>query len=159
VLLLLLAVGLWFAFRRRPAPPAPVALAPRPPAPPARPPDYIGDQAHALDLDVERILAFVRDQVHPARSQGVLRGPIGTLWAGAGNDLDRCLLLQALLERASARTRLVHGQAYGVEIAAPDGSWRYAGPAHAPDAGAAPVESLPDDLYHTVAIQVRTTAG
>jgi len=62
--------------------------------------DYLTEKARALDFDPARIRAFVQTEIANDDYQGVLRGPVGTLWAGAGNDLDRDLLLTALLERA-----------------------------------------------------------
>lgn len=61
--------------------------------------------AASLAHDPERLFAFVRElPFHPYR--GALRGARGTLLAGAANDVDRCLLLKDLLERAPAKPSL-----------------------------------------------------
>src|SRR5439155_11652066 len=84
-------------------------------------------------------------------------GPTGTLWARAGNDVDRALLLRELLGRAHVRARLVHGEAYGVEIRNHGSKFRYVGPARTTDQGAAPIARVPKAEYHTVDIGVATT--
>src|SRR5690349_14208647 len=72
--------------------------------------DYVAAKARELGTDPQAIVQFVRDDVKPDTSYtGVLRGAVGTLWAGAGDAADRALLLRALLRGAHARTRLVHG--------------------------------------------------
>jgi hypothetical protein len=64
-----------------------------------------GVLAAFLGHDPEKIFAVVRGlDFHPYR--GALRGAQGTLLAGAGNDADRCLLLQDLLERAPVKPNL-----------------------------------------------------
>lgn len=64
--------------------------------------DYIAEKATALGNDPARIERFVAEEIKAETYSGVLRGALGTLWSGAGNDLDRSLLRQALLGRAKA---------------------------------------------------------
>jgi hypothetical protein len=52
--------------------------------------DYLTEKARELKFDANRIARFVRDEVAADRSyRGALRGAVGTLWAGSGDDLDR----------------------------------------------------------------------
>jgi hypothetical protein len=52
----------------------------------------------------------VRDSTQWIPYLGRLRGPAGVLMDRQGNDLDRALLLAALLQRAGQTVRLAHGQ-------------------------------------------------
>ena len=61
--------------------------------------------ARKVGADQLAALAFVRDHIADEIYPGVLRGPAGTLQAGAGNDLDKSLLLAALLSGSSQRVR------------------------------------------------------
>jgi hypothetical protein len=70
----------------------------------------IDELAFALDYDPLAAFAFVRDSIGLDPYRGELRGPLGTLAARAGNDVDRALLLQALLDAMIVRTRLVVGE-------------------------------------------------
>ena len=87
-------------------------------APAARPLDV-----EALNGLVQKtpsaMLAYVRDEIRNEIYSGALRGPIGTLWSGAGNSVDKSLLLCELLRRAGlpcryARARISPEQ--GTEI-------------------------------------------
>jgi len=69
----------------------------------------IQDLAQELGLDVQRSFSFIRDQIGTEIYQGVLRGPLGTLWSQAGNAADKALLLAALLEQAQVPHRFVLG--------------------------------------------------
>ena len=71
--------------------------------------DRIGDLARSLDYDLERTFRFVADKIRYQPYVGILRGPVGTLDAGAGNSLDQALLLAALLDRSLVRYRFVRG--------------------------------------------------
>ena len=69
----------------------------------------LGSLAERLQYSPEAAFALVRDSIGYDPYPGVLRGGLGTLLARAGNDVDRALLLQALLDRMVIRTRLVEG--------------------------------------------------
>jgi uncharacterized repeat protein (TIGR01451 family) len=61
--------------------------------------------AAELRGDPLAIHAFVRDQVAYQPYRGSLRGARGTIWAGAGNSLDRASLLVALLRASGVPAR------------------------------------------------------
>lgn len=65
-------------------------------------------RAAALGQDPQAAFAFVRDQVVTEPYPGVLRGAAGTLSAGAGNNLDKSLLLGALLAEGGHAVRYAH---------------------------------------------------
>jgi hypothetical protein len=119
--------------------------------------DYLTDRARQLNLNVDEIVAFVHDQIAADNSyQGALRGPVGTLWAGSGSDLDRALLLQGLLERASVKSRLARGETYGVQIDQGQGKFRYVGPARDLDLGATPLAAPPSQELHALMVILQT---
>jgi hypothetical protein len=115
-------------------------------------PDYLGNKVRDLHSDQAAIQRYVRDQIEIDPYRGVLRGAVGTLWAGAGSNEDRAVLLEALLRRAGNRTRFVLASAseLGVEIER-NGAFQWAGPGLAPG-GYEPVSAVPDDLFHTLSI-------
>ena len=53
--------------------------------------------AFQLNYDRDSIIAFVVNEIAYDPYAGALRGPLGTVMAGAGNSLDKAQLLQALL--------------------------------------------------------------
>lgn len=121
----------------------------------AVPYDYIGAEAIALRMDPAAMVSFVRDQIGTDAYPGVLRGPVATLWGLSGSDLDRSLLLQALLARAHRRSILVHGSSWGVEVDDGHGSLTYVGPTLAADPTA--VASTPSAAeFQTVRIGAHT---
>jgi RHS repeat-associated protein len=71
--------------------------------------DDIIKQAKALNNDYVRIYEFVRNQHRTEWYAGSVKGAIGTLRSGAGNDLDQASLLVALLRAAGVPARYVHG--------------------------------------------------
>lgn len=76
--------------------------------------DDVSLKAQELGFDGEKCIAFVRDGVNLENYPGFLRGPTGTLWAGAGSDADRAALLKALLERCGIEANLAGGVSWGV---------------------------------------------
>jgi len=120
--------------------------------------DYVAAKAEALGDDPDRIIAFVQDEVAGQDYEGCLRGPVGTLFSGAGNDVDRSALLVALLRKAGAEARFAWADTTWVEIAEGD-KWKdllTSGPADA----AATVrtgDDLPTEVFHTLTVTLRLT--
>ena len=71
--------------------------------------DDIIKQAKVLNNDYVRIYEFVRNKHRTEWYAGSVKGAIGTLRSGAGNDLDQASLLIALLRAAGVPARYVHG--------------------------------------------------
>ncbi len=71
--------------------------------------DPVADLAWKLDYDVDRMFRYVADEIRYEPYPGILRGPAGTLAAGAGNSVDKSLLLAALLDASQVRYRFARG--------------------------------------------------
>ena len=71
--------------------------------------DPIADLAADLDYDLEQIYRFVADKIQYEPYEGILRGVVGTLEAGAGNSSDQSLLLAALLDESLIPYRFARG--------------------------------------------------
>jgi uncharacterized membrane protein len=69
---------------------------------------FVTTQATTLNNDPNMIYAFVRDQIKFEAYPGSLRGARGTLWAMAGNTLDKASLLVALLQASGFTTQYEH---------------------------------------------------
>ena len=79
------------------------------PAGPDDPTDpYVTAEATLLGNNPANIYAFVRDQIKFEAYPGSLRGARGTLWAMAGNTLDKASLLVALLQASGYSTQYEH---------------------------------------------------
>jgi hypothetical protein len=65
-------------------------------------------RAAALGPDPVAAFSFVRDGIANEIYPGVLRGAAGTLSARAGNDLDKAVLLAALLRHGKQQVRYAH---------------------------------------------------
>jgi hypothetical protein len=83
-----------------------VVATPAGPDDPADP--FIVAEATALQNDPNQIYAFVRDQIKFEAYAGSVRGARGTLWAMAGNTLDKASLLTALLQASGFATHYMH---------------------------------------------------
>lgn len=62
-----------------------------------------------LGTDPRELARFVQEEVRFEAYSGCMRGPTGTLLAGAGNALDRAWLLATLLQAAGRRVRFAMG--------------------------------------------------
>ncbi|MEJ7838310.1 MAG: hypothetical protein WKF81_05795 [Thermomicrobiales bacterium] len=69
----------------------------------------VASKAAELGFDTEKIFEFVRDDVRYEPYAGSLRGADGTLWALAGNSVDKALLMAALLDESLVEYRLAVG--------------------------------------------------
>lgn len=76
---------------------------------PGADPSDVGFETGKLGFDADRIFTFVRDNTRLEPYPGMLRGALGVLAGGAGNSLDRALLLQAMLTDAGVPCRLIQG--------------------------------------------------
>jgi len=72
--------------------------------------DPIAALSKQLSKDPNEIFLWVRDNIQYECYPGSLRGPVGTLWARAGNAWDQSDLLATLLRRAGHRCRIARGQ-------------------------------------------------
>ena len=77
----------------------------------AAPPSLVEDLAFELEFDIAKIAAFVAEEIRYEPYAGALRGPVGTIWAGAGNAVDQAQLLAALLDASLVPVRFAVGQA------------------------------------------------
>ena len=66
-------------------------------------------RARAVGPSTEAIFGFVRDRIRYEPYSGVLRGAGGTLDAGAGNAVDRALLLGQMLQFHGVKVRFATG--------------------------------------------------
>jgi hypothetical protein len=71
--------------------------------------DPIVALAWQLDFDVDRMFRYVADEIRYEPYPGILRGAAGTLAAGAGNSVDKSLLLAALLDTGQVSYRFARG--------------------------------------------------
>jgi hypothetical protein len=69
---------------------------PGPPDQP-RPFDYFRDKAEQLGRDPQRAITFVRDEIQPLPYRGLVKGPLGALWEGAGSPEEKLGLARAIL--------------------------------------------------------------
>lgn len=99
------------------------SAAPRPevsiasPAGPDDPTDpFVAAEANLLGNNPANIYAFVRDQIKFEAYPGSLRGARGTLWAMAGNTLDKASLLVALLKAWGYTTQYEHTTPTGSQL-------------------------------------------
>lgn len=65
--------------------------------------------ASELRWSPDTLLAYVRDNIDYQPYCGCMKGPIGTYWEQAGNDIDQSSLLVALLQASDIPARYVAG--------------------------------------------------
>jgi hypothetical protein len=73
-------------------------------------PHGYGADANCMMRNPNRIFAYVRGQIAFEAYAGSLRGARGTLWAQAGNTLDKASLLVALLGAAGYTAQYEHAK-------------------------------------------------
>ncbi len=117
--------------------------------------DYIAAQARELEHDQQRIIEFVRDRIAHRSYSGQLRGAVGTLWSGAGNDVDQAVLLTALLRESDLECRLARGDSTWVQVRDGDG-WRDVQPVPSLTTGTAGFTDPdpPDDTRHDLSVSL-----
>ena len=71
--------------------------------------DEIIAKARSLNNDFVRIYEFVRNGIRNEWYAGAVKGAMGVLRSGAGNDVDQASLLTALLRAAGLNTHYVQG--------------------------------------------------
>ena len=71
--------------------------------------DEILQQASSLNYDYIRIYEFVRNQIRTEWYAGSMKGAVGTLRQGSGNDVDQASLLIALFRASGLPCRYEHG--------------------------------------------------
>ena len=64
--------------------------------------------------DARSAISYLKDHIAIADYSGLARGAYGTLWAGAGNALDRSLLLGKVLEVLGHDVRILPGDVPGL---------------------------------------------
>ncbi len=74
--------------------------------------DKITSLAAELDYSAVKIFDFVTNEIAYEHYLGSVKGALGTLTSGGGNDIDHASLLTALLRASSIPTRYVRGQIY-----------------------------------------------
>lgn len=74
---------------------------------------YVDDLVDSLDYEPEVAFEYVRDRIALDPYAGSLRGETSVLSAGAGNALDRAILLQRLVRDMGYDARLVFGELSG----------------------------------------------
>ncbi|NOZ19912.1 MAG: hypothetical protein GXP25_02360 [Planctomycetes bacterium] len=125
-----------------------------------RPFDYIAWKAAELKHDPDAVFTFVRDRVRTDPYNGCLRGAVGTLWGGAGNDMDQAVLLAALLRECGETVRFARGKSVWVQRRQ-GGKWSDLNPVPGLETGPAEWtgEELPDDVYHKLTATVKVTGA
>ena len=67
----------------------------------------IDELAFDLEYDMDQIIDFVTHDIRFEPYSGALRGPLGTVWAGAGNATDKSQLLVALMRASEIAARVI----------------------------------------------------
>jgi len=73
------------------------------PDPSGDPLDYIWIKAKELSFNKENIEKYVKG-LRAEKYQGALRGAVGTLWNGGGNEIDRSILRTTLFQTSGIKT-------------------------------------------------------
>lgn len=120
---------------------------------------YIKEKAKELDFDVDKIVAFIEQDVRTESYEGYLRGPVGTLWSRGGSDIDQCSLLSALLEYTSSKTKLMRDSAGYFLQYKRQGEWSsfypISGISMNKELKDELVDSIPDSIRHKLGIIIR----
>lgn len=114
--------------------------------------DYIAAKADELDHDPDRILEFVAKEIGEQDYEGVLKGAVGTLFSGAGNDEDRASLLVALLRASEIEARFARSESTWVQMHNGD-DWENL--LETPGKPTWTGESLESDRYHHLTVALR----
>lgn len=89
--------------------PVPATPGVEPPVVPVALGPTVASKAAELEFDIEKIFAFVRDEVRYEPYAGSLRGANGTLWSLGGNSADKAMLMAALLDESLVSYRFAIG--------------------------------------------------
>jgi|FLOH01.1.fsa_nt_gi hypothetical protein len=78
--------------------------------------DDVAQQVQLLEGNPQKVIQFVAEQILPDDYHGSLRGPVATLWAGAGSELDRAHLLMVMLQACGVEAQLARsGETWWVD--------------------------------------------
>jgi len=112
--------------------------------------DYVAQQVQLLEENPQRVVQFVAEQILPDDYHGSLRGPVATLWAGAGSELDRAHLLMVMLQACGEEAQLARSGT----------TWWVDSPAALPPAGILAADwrgtMIPSAASHRLELEVRT---
>lgn len=117
---------------------------------------YIENKAKQLDYNIEKMLAYVKNEIKNEDYERYLRGPIGTFWSKAGNDIDKCSLLIELLKYANVKTKIIKDkEGYFIKYRN-NGKWEAFYPVyHRKENQFEELNNFPEEIRHKLEITVR----